>query len=171
MTRNWIVITGVCALLACARPTPPVSDVPRGVKTIAVPEPINRTSEMLVSDPGLIVQWLGAERVTVPQRMAVDLRGELERLGFEVVDATDEDVPALRVDIRSWRPYSADYSMVQVDLAAALVAPGGERLWATERPNWVVPTRDAHSTLDASAMACEVIAEELLRGWKPPGAP
>jgi len=171
MVRNWIVIAGVCALLGCARSTPPVPDVPRGVKTIAVPEPTNRTGEELVSDPGLIVKWFGAERVTVPQRMAVDLRDELERLGFEVVDAADEDVPTLQVDIRSWRPYSADYSMVQVDLVAALVAPGGERLWAAQRSNWIVPTRDAHSTLDASAMACEVIAEELLRGWKPPSAP
>lgn len=166
--RTTTAVVAGLALAGCVHAPPPVAPGPHDLRTIAVQEPTNSTGTTLVSDPGLILEWMGAERVTVTQRLGADLRAELERRGFAVVEKGAGDTPSLRVEIRRWQPYSADYSMVQVDLTATLVEPGSDRrLWSLERTNWIVPTRDAHSALDASAMACEAIAEELLRGWDP----
>jgi hypothetical protein len=157
----------ITTLLCCARPAsfPPPPD---GVKRIAVDQPVNRTGDDLVVDgPGLLQRVLEQETSSVPDILAEDLRTVLTQQGFRVAQP-GEDVPVLRMEIRRWQHYAADYQSVTVDVGASLVEPGsGRELWKASRADWVVSTYNAGSRREASIAASEAIAEALLEGWQP----
>ena len=131
--------------------------------------PANHTGgDLVVDDPGLFGRIFREKRTDVPGLLASELKEQLGQRGFTVVNDGRKDVPVLRSQIRRWEPYSADYSIVRVDVAASLVdAATGRQIWTLERADWQVPTRDADSRGDASARAIEVVAAPLLDGWKP----
>jgi hypothetical protein len=168
-TRRLLSVVTTAALLGCAASPPPLPPPPQGVREIAVQAPVNRTGgELVVNDPGAIGRYLGDTRSTVPDLLAADLRTLLAAQGFRVVSATTDYVPALRTDIRRWKPYSADYSEVEVGLVATLVDPEtGRTLWTAERTDWRVQTPDARSAPEASATATREIARALIEGWQP----
>ena len=171
MTTRVASILLAAAWVGCASlaPTPPVPP-PTGVARLAVSKPANLTpNTLLVSDPGpLERRLLNRERETVPDILGQDLRDVLARQGFIVVSETSSGTsPTLQTEVRRWEPYAADYSAVTVDVVATLVAPGGRELWRVERSRWSIPTRDANSERDASAMASRRIAEDLLANWRP----
>jgi hypothetical protein len=171
MTRRLSLLFFVAALVGCGPALQPLPPAPTGVQRIAVQEPANRTGDKLVvTDPGWIGQLLDEKHQTVPGLLAADLRDVLAKQGFKVAAASKKDtpsMPALRTEIRRWEPYSADYSMVTVDVAASLVDESGRELWKAERTSWNVPTRDARSSREASMAASTAIAQALVEGWKP----
>ena len=60
-------------------------------------------------------------------------------------------LPTLETEIRGWEPYSADWSLVVVDVVATLADPqDGRTIWSVERTDWRIPTRDARSSREAS---------------------
>ena len=140
---------------------------PTGVRTIAV-EPIdNRTGDALViDDPGLLGRTLDVQRATVAGMLRGDLRTTLTARGFDVLAEPQHDAAVLHTELRKWTPYTADYSMVVVDVAAWLVEPGGRELWRLERKDWRVPTRDAHSVYEAGIMAADEVAHGLVGDWQ-----
>ncbi|MEO6029137.1 MAG: hypothetical protein ABIR79_19935 [Candidatus Binatia bacterium] len=96
--------------------------------------------------------------------LAADFRVQLENQGFRI-GTSEDDIPVLRTEIRRWEPYSADYSMVTVDIDVALIEPGsGRKLWNATRTDWKVHTSNARSRGEASAIA---IAETFFSGWQP----
>jgi hypothetical protein len=163
-----LAIVVVLVLAGCMSPPPPLPPAPSGIQRISVQEPQNRTGLALtVDDPGWLGRLVDQRRSNVPGVLATELRAELSRRGFKVVDPGGP-APALRTEIRRWEPYSADYSMVTVDVAASLVDPdSGRAIWSAERSGWRVPTRDARSSREASLAASTAIAEALVEDWQP----
>ena len=164
--RRWLGLAAL-TLVGCVTTEPPAPAPPAGVERLAIALPTNRTGhEIVVDEPGFLEQRvLHEKRATLPQTLAEDLRVTLVERGFKIVSAPSTSSPTLRTEIRRWEPYSADYSMVVVDMTASLVEPSGRELWTSERTNWRVPTRDAHSTYEASTAASRAIAEALVGGW------
>jgi hypothetical protein len=167
--RPVLALAAAAALVGCAPALAPLPPAPSGVKRIAVDEPVNRTGgDLVVERPGLFGELIREKTSTVPELLGADLCAVLERQGFALAKTVLDDVPVLRTEIRRWEPYSADYSMVTVDLVASLVEPGsGRELWSAARTDWNVPTTYAHSRRDASAAAASAVAEALLAGWQP----
>jgi hypothetical protein len=161
----------LATLVGCMRADAPESTPPpTGVDRLAIAPPTNRTGHDIVLDqPGFLGKTLLHEkRATLPAALAEDLRVALVDRGFKIVAAPSTTSPTLQTEIRRWEPYSADYSMVVVDVTASLVEPStGRQLWSTERSGWRVPTRDAHSTYEASTTASRAIAEALVSAWEP----
>ena len=193
MLRALIVSLGALPLLGCMeiksplsffQSTPPaVAPGPRGIERIAVQQPVNRTGRpLMVDEPGLlgkvldekpsnVPDVLGEKSSNVPDVLGENLRAELVNRGFQVVTDGSRTSPALRTEIRRWEPYSANYSMVTVDVVATVVEPtNGRELWSTQRSGWNVPTRDARSSREASVAASAAIARALLEGWHPAGS-
>ena len=182
MLRALIVSLGALPLLGCMeiksplsyfQSTPPaVAPGPRGIERIAVQQPVNRTGRpLMVDEPGLLGKVLDEKPSNVPDVLGDDLRAELVNRGFQVVTNGSRTSPALRTEIRRWEPYSANYSMVTVDVVATVVEPtNGRELWSTQRSGWNVPTRDARSSREASVAASAAIARALLEGWHPAGS-
>src|SRR5262245_43899314 len=143
---RMLLVLAAAVQLGCHAPRPLAAAGPAGLRTIAV-EPIdNRTGDALViEDPGLLGQVLDVQRSTVPGLLRSDLRSTLAARGFDVVTEPGRDVAVLHTELRGWRPYTADYSMVVVDVATWLAEPGGRELWRTERKDWRVATPDARS--------------------------
>ena len=140
---------------------------PTGVTTVAVDPIDNRTGEALViEDPGLLGRVLDVERSTVPGVLRGDLRSTLTARGFDVLAEPARDAAVLHTELRKWTPYTADYSMVVVDVAAWLAEPGGRELWRLERKDWRVPTRDARSSYEAAIMAADAVAHGLVGDWQ-----
>jgi len=168
-TRPLPVLVVVAALVGCTGSLPPLPPAPSGVNRIAVEQPANRTGgDLVVDGPGLLQRVLRQETSTVPDLLAEDLRSVLTQQGFRVISGNPDDVPLLRTDIFRWQHYSADYSIVTVDLVASVVEPGsGRELWKAARSNWTVPTSAAGSRREASMAASSAIAEALLEGWLP----
>jgi hypothetical protein len=164
--RMLLLLTALLQLgCGASRPFPAVG--PAGVRTVAV-EPIDdRTGDPLViEDPGLLGRVFDVERSTVPGLLRSDLRATLTARGFEVVAEPGRDAAVLHTELRRWTPYTADYSMVVVDLTAWLVEPSGRELWRLERRDWRVPTRDARSSYEAAIMAADGVAEGLVGDWQ-----
>jgi hypothetical protein len=163
-----VSLIAITVLAGCAPPMAPLPAAPSGLRAVAVQQPVNRTNAALVvNDPGLIGKAVGESRSTVPDLLADDLRSELGQRGFRVARAGAGDTPTLQVEIRRWAPYPADYSAVNVDLAATLVeGTSGRTLWSAQRRDWNVPTPDARSSIEASEMASQEIAATLLDGWQ-----
>jgi hypothetical protein len=171
MRLRHLAIVMAVVLAGCVQPPPPLPPAPNGIQRISVGKPENHTGrDLTVDDPGWLGRLVDQRRSNVPDVLATELRAELARLGFKVVDPGGSS-PVLRTDIRRWEPHSADYSMVTVDVVASLVDPdSGRALWSAERSGWHVPTRDARSGPEASRAASTAIAEALVDGWKPAGA-
>jgi hypothetical protein len=172
MRLHHLAIAVVLVLAACVQQLPPLPPAPTGIQRISVQQPENRTGrDLTVDDPGWLGRLVDQRRSNVPQVLATELGAELARRGFKVVDSGGSS-PVLRTEIRRWDPYSADYSMVTVDVVASVVDPeSGRALWSAERSGWRVPTRDARSSREASAAASSAIAEALVDGWQPAAAP
>ena len=174
MIRRYAAMVAVVLLAGCVSKEPaPLPPGPQGVKRIVVPKPVNSTqSQLVVDDPGWIDKMLSSDKKkTVSDVLASHLRDQLEQRGF-VVKASDatKELPTLKTDIRRWEPYSADWSLVVVDLVATLDDPqAGRTVWSAERTDWRIPTRDAHSSREASIAAATTIAETLVAGWQPVG--
>ena len=174
--RTLLVAFGAAPLVACmlfpTKSAPPVAPGPRGIERIAVQLPVNRTGRPLVVDePGVLGRVLDEKASNVPDVLGENLRAELVNRGFQIVTDGSRTSPALRTEIRRWEPYSADYSMVTVDVVATVVDPtNGRELWSTQRSGWNVATRDARSSAEASVAASAAIAHSLLEGWQPGGA-
>lgn len=158
----------VALLVGCAPPAPPLPPAPTGLDRISVQEPVNRTGDdLVVEEPGWLGRLTDTKGSTVPDVLAEDLRTMLTRRGFKVRDPSGS-WPALRTEIRRWEPYSANYSLVTVDVLALLVEPDtGRELWRVERADWKVLTPDARSRREASLLASSAIAEALLETWQP----
>ncbi len=163
-----MVVAGAI-LGGCVASQPALPPAPRGIMEITVQAPTNTTGrELVIDDPGTLGRYLGVTRSTVPEVLAADLRTLLADRGFRVVPGTTDYVPALRTEIRSWVPYSADYSQVTVSLVASLIDPeDGRTLWATEQRDWRVQTPHARSAPEASTFASLAIARALVDGWQP----
>jgi hypothetical protein len=151
----------------------PLPPGPQGVQRIVVPKPTNSTqTALVVDDPGWLDKMLSSDKKkTVADVLASHLRNQLEQRGF-VVKTSDpsKELPTLKTDIKRWEPYSADWSLVVVDLVATLDDPqSGRTIWTVDRTDWRIPTRDAHSSREASIAAATTIAEQLVDGWKPAG--
>jgi len=117
-----VSLIAIGVLAGCAPPVTPLPAAPAGLREVAVQQPVNRTNvALVVNDPGLIGKVVGESRSTVPDLLADDFRSELSQRGFRVARAGERDTPTLQVEIRRWAPYPADYSAVNVDLAATLV--------------------------------------------------
>jgi len=162
-----VLVLFMALQLACGASKPQVAG-PAGLTTIAVDPTTNSTEKSLVlQDPGLLGRFLDEKRMAVPELLRSDLRAALTARGFDVVEKGG-NVPVLRTELRKWEPYTADYSMVLVDVVASLVEqPSGREMWRTERTAWRVPTRDARSGYEASTMAANSIAETLVGDWQP----
>jgi hypothetical protein len=172
-TRHFAAFVFIVLLAGCMQQPAPMPSAPQGVKQIVVPKPVNRTqSQLVVDDPGWLDKVLSDDKKkTVADVLASHLRDELERRGFRVA-ASDPThaLPMLKTEIRGWEPYSADWSLVVVDLVASLEDPqGGRTVWTVERTDWRIPTRDARSSREASIAAATTIAETLVAGWEPAG--
>jgi hypothetical protein len=167
MSMRALVVV-VVILSGCTQPLPPLPPAPTGMQRLSVEAAANHTGrDLTIDDPGWLGRLVEQRRTSVTDVLASELRAELERHGFKVVDAGGAS-PSLRTEIRRWEPYSADYSMVTVDVVATLVEPeGGRTLWSAERSGWRVPTRDARSVRDASLMASSAIAQALIEDWQP----
>ena len=176
MVRTLLVVLGVAPLVGCGffftKNPPAVAPGPRGLERIAVQEPVNRTGRPLtVDEPGMLGKMLDEKASDVPEVLGKDLRTELANRGFQVVADGSRTSPSLRTEIRRWEPHSANYSMVTVDVIAWVVDPtSGREIWSTQRNGWNVPTRDAHSSREASVAASAAIARSLLEGWQPASA-
>jgi hypothetical protein len=171
MRLRHLAIVIALVLAGCVQPPPPLPPAPSGIQRISVGKPENHTGrDLTVDDPGWLGRLVNERRSNVPDVLATELGAELARHGFKVVDPGGSS-PILRTDIRRWEPYSADYSMVTVDMVASLVDPdSGRALWSAERSGWRVPTRDARSSREASLAASTAIAEALVDGWTPTAA-
>ena len=174
MTRRHAAVALAVLLAGCVSPAPaPIPPGPQGVQRIVVPKPANRTqSPLVVDDPGWIDKVLSSDKKkTVSDVLASHLRNQLEQRGFLVkVSDTTKELPTLKTEIRRWEPYSADWSLVVVDLTATVEDPqGGRTIWSVERTDWRIPTRDASSSREASIAAATTIAETLVAGWTPAG--
>jgi hypothetical protein len=169
--HSLLAIVAAGAVLGCTASQPPLPPGPQGVREITVQPPANHTGgDLVVNDPGVIGRYLGSTRTTVPELLADDLRTLLADRGFRVVAPTADYVPALRIEIRSWKPFSADYSEVTVGLVATLVDPEtGRTLWSAARNDWRVETPASRSAPEASATATREIARTLVEGWQPQG--
>jgi len=176
IVRPLLVALGAVPLVGCmlftTKSAPAVVPGPRGIERIAVQQPVNRTGRPLVVDePGVLGNVLGEKSSNVPDVLGENLRAELVNRGFQVVTDGSRTSPALRTEIRRWEPYSANYSMVTVDVVATVVDPtSGRELWSTQRSGWNVATRDARSSAEASVAASAAIARTLLEGWQPGGS-
>ena len=162
-------------LAGCVQQPAPMPPAPKGLKQIAVPKPTNQTqSQLVVDDPGWLDKMLTADKKkTVADVLAVHLRDQLEQRGFRVTASDPSHVlPSLKTEIRRWDPYSADWSLVVVDVVATLQdQQEGRTIWSVERTDWRIPTRDARSSREASIAAATTIAETLVAGWEPTGKP
>ena len=116
-----------------------------------------------MNDPGLLTGLLEAKS-TVPELLESNLRRALVLRGYRV-ERVAKDAPRLQLDIRRWEEYSADFSMVTVDLTATLEGSSGKR-WSVDRTDWKVPTRGSGSASEASNAAAEAIVAALLEGWQ-----
>ncbi|MCW5891102.1 MAG: hypothetical protein KIT14_11205 [bacterium] len=176
MTRSRPALALTAALtavvLGACTPVAPPPPGPAGVARIAVDTPVNQTGqELVIDDRGLLSGLLGEKRSTLPDILAGDLRKALARRGFTVVTGASGSAPALRVDLKRWEPYTADYSTVTVDLTASLVDGGdGRTLWTITRTGWQVPTDQPRSSLEASLSASQFVAQTLVENWQPAGA-
>jgi hypothetical protein len=168
MHLRSLAVVLVVAIAGCVQPPAPLPPAPTGIQQIGVEPPANRTGRDLTLDnPGWLERLLDERRTNVPSVLATELRAELERHRFRIVEPSHASA-SLRTEIRRWEPYSADYSMVTVDLVASLVEPeSGRTIWTAERSGWRVATRDARSVHEASRMASAAIAAALLEGWEP----
>lgn len=168
MHRSRVVVAALL-LFGCALPRPAVEPGPSGLQRVVVERPVNRTgSELVVEGPDPLARLIGENPSTVPDVLADALRTQLERKGYRLGVGKGDDVPVLRTEIRRWEPYAADYSMVTVDIDAALVEPGsGRTLWSATRNDWNVRTSNAGSRAEASTMASAAAAEVLLGAWQP----
>ena len=166
-------VLALVSIAGCATTPAPIPPGPRGVQDIAVQPPSNQTGrELIVNQPGLLGAYFDEKRSTVPDVLASDLRSLLRDRGFRVLDAKADGVPTLSTQIRSWDPYSADYSRITVSVLATLTDPtSGRTLWTLDRTNWDVPTPDARNGQEASGIAARDIARTLIEGWQPGGSP
>ena len=165
--RSFVLVAAV--LVGCALPAPQLAPAPSGLSRVVIEQPVNRTGgDLVVEGPDLFGSLIGERPSTVSDVLADDLRTRVAYQGFLVGKSADDDVPVLRTEIHRWEPYTADYSMVTVDVTAALVEPGsGRTLWTATRTNWNVPTSDARSRGEAFRIASATTAETLLAGWQP----
>ncbi len=172
MRRTLPLLLLVSVLGAC-RPQPPIAPAgPSGVENVVVAPPANKTGgDLTVAMPGFVEKLLDRKKETVPQVLGASLRKQLERQSFNVVPSTTSQAPTLRTEIKRWEMYSADYSMVTVDLSAALVAPDGRELWAFAKDNWRVLTPGVGSAADSTRAAADIVAEQLLATWQPASHP
>src|SRR6266850_777719 len=121
--RHRSALIVVAALIGCIRTAPPLPHAPRGLDRITVQQPTNKTGDALVVDDlGLLGRLTEAAPTDVPDILAADLRTALINRGVKVIKNPPRS-PALRTEIRRWEPYTADYSVVTVDLVASLVEP------------------------------------------------
>ena len=166
-TRRIIVLAAL--LLGCGPSKPATLAGPARVRTIAVDPVANRTGEPLVlADPGMLGRLLDEQRSTVPDLLRSDLRAALMARGFAVEAEPGHGVPALHIELRRWAPYTADYSMVMVNLVAIIVEqPSGREVWRHEHVGWRISTPDARSSYEASVMAAERIAQDVVKDWRP----
>jgi hypothetical protein len=169
VSHRSLVVVAAVLLVGCALPRPVVEPGPSGLRRVVVETPVNETgSDLVVAGPDPFARLIGEQPSTVPDVLGDELRTQLERRGFRLAEGTAGDAPVLRTQIRRWEPYAADYSMVTVDIDAALVEPGsGRTLWRATRTGWNVRTYDARSRADASMIASAAAAEALLAGWQP----
>ncbi len=158
-----LTVAGCASFLEQYRPKP-FAPPPVGVREVAVATPTNKTkTSLVVNDPGLLTGYLEGKS-TVPELLEADLRRFLVVRGYRV-ERVGKDAPRLQVEIRRWEHYSADFSMVTVDLTATLEGSSG-KLWSVERTDWKVPTPGSGSAIEASNAAAEAIAAALLEGWE-----
>lgn len=173
-THRMPILFAMALLVGCTQAVQPLPPAPQGLRRITVQQPANSTgAELVIDQAGLLGRLIDEKRKSVPDQLADDLRDQLARRGFKVADGPTgwPTEPVLRTEIRRWETYTADYSLVTVDVAAAVVDPEGRELWKAERRGWRIPTRDAGSLRDASMAASASIAEALVDGWKAVPAP
>jgi hypothetical protein len=187
----------IVLLAACARPAsaPP----PALVHTVAVLPPANRTGDpLLVAGASFLERYaLRTERVTVPDVLAAEARGQLARRGFTVVPAADVDAAtegrapasaegaaeiasrarlpglALYLDVRRWEPDAPTHpAFVIVAMGAALVDPAtGGVAWSAERRASPVATPGEVTLGEAYVTAARKVTEELLAPLGPERPP
>ena len=165
MRRSFLL--AVAVLVGCALPSPSLPPGPSGLQRVVVEEPVNRTGgDLVVDGPGLFERLVRERPSAVPDVLGEDLRARFASQGFQLGKSKDD--PVFRTEIRRWEPFTADYSTVTVDIAAALVEPGsGRTLWSATRAGWGVRTPEARSRGEAFRIASAGIADELLAGWRP----
>lgn len=164
------VALAAAVLGACTQQQAPVPPGPTGVKRITVAATKNSTGqELIVDDRGVFAGLLDEKRTTVPDLIKKDLQELLTLRGFTVVTGPGSGVAELRVDLKKWEPYVADYSTVTVDLVATLVDANGATLWTVERTNWIVPVDEPHTGLNASLSGAMTVARALVDDWTPAG--
>ena len=169
MTIRILVLLAAMLQIGCGASKPPPVAGPAGVRSIAVDPVANRTGDTLVlTDPGLLGRLLDEQRASVPALLRSDLRAALTDRGFDVVAEAGHGTPALHIELRRWAPYTADYSMVMVNLVATIIEhPSGREVWRHERVGWRVSTPDARSSYEASVMAAERAAQDVVKDWRP----
>jgi hypothetical protein len=165
------VVLTAAVLGACTQHQPaPVPPGPTGVKRITVATPTNSTGkDLTVDDRGALANWLGEKRTSVPEIIKKDLQELLTLRGFTVVTEPGAGIAQLRVDLKKWDPYVADYSTVTVELVATLVDANGATLWTVERTNWIVQVDDPHTALTATLSSAMTVARALVDDWAPAG--
>jgi len=169
VTIRTLVLLTAAFQLGCSASRPAPLAGPAGVRSIAVDPVANRTGAPLVlEDPGLLGRLLDEQRAAVPELLRSDLRAALTDRGFDVVAEPGSGAPVLHIELRRWEPYTADYSMVMVNLVATIhEQPGGREVWRHERVGWRISTPDARSSYEASIMAAERVAQDVVKDWRP----
>jgi hypothetical protein len=164
------VVLAAAVLGACTQPSPPTPQGPVGVLRITVATPKNDTGQdLIVDDRGLFAGLLEEKRSTVPEILKKDLQEVLTLRGFKVLTGPGPGIAEMKIDLREWEPYVADYSTVTVDLVATLVDANGRDLWTVTRTNWQVPVDEPRTALNASLSASLYVARGLIESWQPAG--
>lgn len=184
---------GLLALLlaACTLPSvPPLAPAMESIHTIAVFPPNNRTGDpLLIAGTSFAEKYvLPTERYTVSDALAVEVRTQLARRGFNVVaselvdTATAGQTPSsahdaitaavrnhvegtvLYVEIKRWEadvPYHPTFVIASVTIT--LLDPStGSVVWSTDHPSRPVPTPGVISVGDAYSVAAHTLVTELL---------